>query len=65
MQLFTSMKILMMKINHQGFCLDGIAVASISLNDARDLEKNFTEDEVWNSIAELGNEKTPGLTISI
>jgi len=40
--------------------LDGIAFASISLEDARDLVKDFTEDEVWNAISELGNEKAPG-----
>ena len=40
--------------------LDGIAFASISLDDARDLEKDFTEDEVWNAITHLGNKKAPG-----
>ena len=39
--------------------LDGIPVASISLDEARDLEKVFTEDEIWNAITELGNKKAP------
>jgi len=42
------------------FFLDGIAFASISPEDASDLVKDFTEDEVWNAISELGNEKAPG-----
>jgi len=37
--------------------LDGIAFASISLDDARDLEKYFIEDEVWNAVTGLGNKK--------
>jgi len=45
--------------------LDGIAFASISLDDARALENDFTEAEVWNAITELGNEKAPGQTVSI
>jgi len=40
--------------------LDGIAFASITLDDASDLENDFTEDEVWNAIAELGKEKPQG-----
>ena len=40
--------------------LNGITFASISLDDARDLEKVFIEDEVWNAITELGNEKALG-----
>jgi len=40
--------------------LDGITFASISLDDARDLENDFIEDEDWNAITELGNEKAPG-----
>ena len=39
--------------------LDGVAFAS-SLDDARALQKDFTKDEVWNAISELGNEKAPG-----
>ena len=39
---------------------NGIAFASISPDDASDLVKDFTEDEVWNAISELGNEKAPG-----
>jgi len=41
------------------FFLDGIAFASISPDDAGDLVKDFTEDEVSNTICELGNEKVP------
>jgi len=40
--------------------LDSIAFASISLDDARDLEKDFTEEEVGNAITQLGNEKALG-----
>ena len=40
--------------------LNGITFASISLHAARDPEKDFTEDEVWNAISELGNKKAPG-----
>ena len=36
------------------FFLDGIAFASINPKDASDLVKDFTEDEVWNAISELG-----------
>jgi len=40
--------------------LDGIAFAFISCDDARNLEKDFAEDEVWNAITELGHEKASG-----
>jgi len=40
--------------------LADIAFASISLDDAIDLEKVFTEVEVRNAITELGDEKAPG-----
>ena len=59
-RLFTSMRICIMKINHQRIFLGGITFVSISLDDARDLEKDFVEDEVWNAISELGNEKALG-----
>ena len=39
--------------------LDGIVFTSISLDDARDLENDYAEEEVWNAINELGNEKAP------
>ena len=38
--------------------LDGIAFSSISFDDARDLENDFTEDEVWNAITELQRESS-------
>ena len=41
--------------------LDGTAFVSISLDDDRDLEKDFREDEVWNAIIDVGNKKDPGL----
>jgi len=44
--------------------LDGIPFPSMSLDEARDLEKVFIEDEIWNAITELGNEKAPR-TVSI
>ena len=34
--------------------LGGIAFNSISLEGARDLVKEFTEDEVWKAITDLG-----------
>ena len=37
--------------------VDGIAFGSIILDVAKDVEKDFTEDEVWNAITKLGNEK--------
>ena len=40
--------------------LGGIAFNAISLEDARDLVEDFTEDEVWKAITELGKEKAPG-----
>ena len=45
--------------------LGGIAFTSISLDDALDLEKDFTEDEVWKAIIDLGHEKAPGQMVSI
>jgi len=44
--------------------LDG-AFASISHDDARDLEKDFTENEVQNAITDLRNEKARGQMVSI
>ena len=41
------------------FFFDGIAFASISPEDASDLVKDFTEDEVWKSISDLGIKKAP------
>jgi len=40
--------------------LGGIAFNAISLEDARDLVKDFTEDEVWKAITDLGKEKALG-----
>ena len=45
--------------------LGGIAFTSISLDDARGLEKDFTEDEVWKAITDLGKEKAPDQMASI
>ena len=45
--------------------LGGIAFNSISLEDAQDLVKDFTEDEVWKAITDLGKELSPGQRVSI
>jgi len=45
--------------------LGSIAFNSISLEDARDLVKDFTEHEVWKAITDLGKDKAPSEMASI
>jgi len=45
--------------------LEGISYSSISLEDARELKKEFSEEEVWKAINDLGEEKAPGRMVSI
>ena len=40
--------------------LEGLAFDSISEDDACDLLREFSEEEVWRAINELGKEKAPG-----
>ena len=46
--------------HHMRPLLDGIFYDTISMEDALDLDKDFSEEEVRSAINDLSKEKTPG-----
>jgi len=45
--------------------LEGLVYDSISEDDACDILREFTEDEVWKAINDLGREKTPLMVLTL